>query len=105
MDYKDIASKVLEAVGGKKNLTAAAHCATRLRLVLNDTDEVNKKAIDEIEAIKGTFENDGQFQIILGAGVVDEVYKEFIKMTDIETMTKKEVKEVAKKKTKNPLLR
>ena len=97
--------QVLEAVGGKKNLTAAAHCATRLRLVLNDTDEVNKKAIDEIEAIKGTFENDGQFQIILGAGVVDEVYKEFIKMTDIETMTKKEVKEVAKKKTKNPLLR
>ncbi|MGG7142153.1 sucrose-specific PTS transporter subunit IIBC [Clostridium nigeriense] len=105
MDYKDIAREVLEAIGGKENVVGAAHCATRLRLVLNDIKKINQKEMDQIEAVKGTFENDGQYQIILGPGVVDEVYKQFIKMTNIESMTKKEVKEVAKNKVKNPILR
>lgn len=77
-NYKEIGSQILSNIGGKENVVSAAHCATRLRLVLKDDSKINVKAIEEMPAVKGSFNTSGQFQVILGSGVVDEVYKEFI---------------------------
>ena len=83
MDYNSIARQILENVGGKENLISAAHCATRLRLVIADNDKCNSKGVENIDAVKGVFFASGQMQIILGTGTVNKVYDEFIKIGGI----------------------
>lgn len=78
MDHKSVAQRVLKDVGGAGNIVAAAHCATRLRLVLKNQDKVDQAAIDNDEDLKGSFLNAGQFQIIVGPGDVSEVHKHLI---------------------------
>ena len=78
MDHKSVAQRVLKDVGGASNIVAAAHCATRLRLVLKNQDKVDQAAIDNDEDLKGSFLNAGQFQIIVGPGDVNEVHKHLI---------------------------
>ena len=78
MDHARVAKTVLTAVGGPDNISAAAHCATRLRLVLNDLDIVDNDALDNDPDIKGTFTAGGLFQIIVGPGDVDVVFKELV---------------------------
>ena len=78
MDHKSVAQRVLKDVGGVGNIVAAAHCATRLRLVLKNQDKVDQAAIDNDEDLKGSFLNAGQFQIIVGPGDVNEVHKYLI---------------------------
>ena len=78
MDHKSVAQRVLKDVGGAGNIVAAAHCATRLRLVLKSQDKVDQVAIDNDEDLKGSFLNAGQFQIIVGPGDVNEVHKHLI---------------------------
>lgn len=78
MDHKSVAQRVLKDVGGASNIVAAAHCATRLRLVLKNQDKVDQAAIDNDEDLKGSFLNAGQFQIIVGPGDVNEVHKYLI---------------------------
>lgn len=97
-NYKGTAEQILENVGGKENLVSVAHCATRLRLVLKDDTKINLKEIEEIDLVKGNFNNGGQFQIILGTGIVDEVAKEFIAISNISESTKEEVKKKGEKK-------
>ena len=77
MDYKHAAQQVLDAIGGASNIVSAAHCATRLRLVIADNDKVDKKALENAEGAKGVFEAQGQLQIIFGTGTVNKVYDEF----------------------------
>ena len=60
MDHKSVAQRVLKDVGGVGNIVAAAHCATRLRLVLKNQDKVDQAAIDNDEDLKGSFLNAGQ---------------------------------------------
>ncbi len=103
-NYSKVASKILEVLGGKENLVSAAHCATRLRVVLNNQELVDEKKLETIELVKGSFLNGGQFQIILGAGIVDEVYAEFIKLSGLNETSKEELKKVADTKL-NPLQR
>lgn len=78
MDHKSVAQRVLKDVGGAGNIVAAAHCATRLRLVLKNQDKVDQAAIDNDEDLKGSFLNASQFQIIVGPGDVNEVHKHLI---------------------------
>ena len=78
MDHKSVAQRVLKDVGGTGNIVAAAHCATRLRLVLKNQDKVDQAAIDNDEDLKGSFLNAGQFQVIVGPGDVNEVHKYLI---------------------------
>jgi len=78
VDHKSVAQRVLKDVGGAGNIVAAAHCATRLRLVLKNQDKVDQAAIDNDEDLKGSFLNAGQFQIIVGPGDVNEVHKHLI---------------------------
>lgn len=96
--YDRVAEKILEAIGGRDNVISASHCATRLRLVLQDDKRVNTKALEEIDLVKGQFLSGGQFQVIIGAGTVDEVYQEFIQLTGIETSNKDDLKKEADQK-------
>lgn len=52
--YEEIAKEVVEAVGGKENIASFAHCATRLRIMVNDESKIDKERVDEIEKVKGT---------------------------------------------------
>lgn len=101
-NYSLISKEILENIGGKENVISAAHCATRLRLVLKDDTKINIKEIENMPAVKGNFNNSGQFQIILGPGVVDEVYKEFIKEANIGESSKADLKKDAESKL-NPI--
>ena len=71
MDYRKTAQDILDHVGGSKNIASAAHCATRLRLVIADNKKVSKEALENVDGVKGVFEASGQLQIILGTGTVN----------------------------------
>ena len=92
LDYAKAARETLDAVGGASNVISAAHCATRLRLVIADNSKVDKAAVDEIEGAKGNFEASGQLQIIFGTGTVNKVYEEFISQGGITAASKEEAK-------------
>jgi len=92
LDYAQAAKETLEAVGGASNVISAAHCATRLRLVIADNSKVDKAAVDDILGAKGNFEASGQLQIIFGTGTVNKVYEEFISQGGITAASKEEAK-------------
>ena len=95
MDYNKCAAQILDAIGGKDNLASAAHCATRLRLVIADNEKVKKSVLENIDGVKGVFEAQGQLQIIIGTGTVNKVYAEFIKIAGVEAASKDDVKKAA----------
>ena len=95
MDYRKTAQEILGHVGGSKNIVSAAHCATRLRLVIADNSKADKSAIENVDGVKGVFEASGQLQIILGTGTVNKVFDEFISIAGITASTKAEAKEAA----------
>ena len=98
MDYRKTAQDILDKVGGGKNIVSAAHCATRLRLVIADNSKADKTAIENVEGVKGVFEASGQLQIILGTGTVNKVFDEFISIAGITASSKAEAKEAAAQK-------
>ena len=104
MDYRESAKQVFELIGGKSNLISAAHCATRLRLVVADESVCKKGAIENVDGVKGVFSASGQLQIIFGTGTVNKVYEEFIAVAGITAASKDEVKQAAAKKG-NPFQR
>ncbi|MBE5863395.1 MAG: PTS beta-glucoside transporter subunit IIBCA [Lachnospiraceae bacterium] len=99
MDYRKCASEILDGIGGKENLASAAHCATRLRLVIADNGKVKKAQLEGTDGVKGVFEAAGQLQIIIGTGTVNKVYDEFIALAGIEAASKEEVKAAAAAKS------
>ena len=98
MDYRKTAQDILDHVGGSKNIASAAHCATRLRLVIADNKKVSKEALENVDGVKGVFEASGQLQIILGTGTVNNVFAEFIDIAGITASSKAEAKEAAAEK-------
>lgn len=100
-DYAKIAREVIAAVGGAENIRSAAHCATRLRLIVADRDKADDEKVGEIDAVKGTFFTAGQYQIIFGTGHVNRVYEQIVQLGIAET-TASEAKE-AKMEGKNQL--
>lgn len=95
MDYRQTAKEILTWIGGKENIVSAAHCATRLRLVIGDNSKADKTKLENVDGVKGVFEASGQLQIILGTGTVNKVYDEFISMAGISAASKDEVKQAA----------
>lgn len=99
MDYKKVAQQVLECVGGGENLVSAAHCATRLRMVIADNGKCSKEKLEQIDGVKGVFEASGQLQVIFGTGVVNKVFEEFAPLAGIDVAsTKDDVKKAAASK-------
>ncbi|MFP1773669.1 sucrose-specific PTS transporter subunit IIBC [Lonsdalea quercina] len=104
MDIKATAASLLTLLGGKDNIASAAHCATRLRLVLKDDNKADKAAIEKLDGVKGCFQNSGQMQVIFGSGLVNKVHAEFIKAAGVNESSKAEAASAAAKKL-NPLQR
>ena len=101
--FEKEAKDLLDAIGGKENVTAVSHCATRMRFVLGDGKKANVKAIEAIPAVKGTFTNAGQFQVIIGNDV-PIFYNDFTAVSGIEGVSKEAAKSAAKS-NQNPLQR
>ena len=75
--YLAITKQIVDLVGGKENIQASTHCATRLRVVLKDYDGINTDDFDNVDLAKGAFFAGNQLQIIFGAGLVNEIYEVF----------------------------
>lgn len=95
--FQQEAKDLLQAVGGKDNISAVTHCATRMRFVLNDDSKADIKAIENIPAVKGTFTNAGQFQVIIGNDV-PIFYNDFTAVSGVEGVSKEQVKAAGAKK-------
>ncbi|ADC49526.1 MULTISPECIES: sucrose-specific PTS transporter subunit IIBC [Alkalihalophilus] len=110
MDTKKVAHELVDLLGGADNVVSATHCATRLRIVLNDDDKPDKSQIEELDGVKGVFKASGQYQVIFGTGLVNKVYAEFAELTGLGTKDtdggEKQVDHAdAAKKKMNPLAR
>ena len=95
LDYRKCAEEIAANIGGGSNVVSAAHCATRLRLVIADNSKINKKALEEVDGVKGLFESNGQLQLIIGTGTVNKVYDEFLAVTGASAASKEDVKAAA----------
>lgn len=85
--YQADAEKLLHDIGGKENIAAVSHCATRMRFVLNDPGKADQKAIEDIPSVKGMFTNAGQFQVIIGNDV-STFYNDFVAVSGVEGVSK-----------------
>lgn len=97
-NYRETARKITEIVG-KDNIISATHCATRLRLIVKDKESIDEKKLEKVPMVKGTFFNAGQYQIILGTGIVNKVYAEIEKM-NLKTLSKEEQDTIVKSQQK-----
>lgn len=104
MDYKETAKRLIELLGGKENIISAAHCATRLRLVMKDESKIDQAQVEELDGVKGAFSSSGQYQIIFGTGLVNKVFDAFSKEADIEREEHVNHQDAAKEKL-NPAAR
>lgn len=95
LDYHRCAEEIFSHLGGRENIVSAAHCATRLRLVIADNSKVDKDALENVDGVKGLFESNGQLQLIIGTGTVNKVYDEFLSITGMTAATKADVKAAA----------
>ncbi|WP_208560529.1 PTS system trehalose-specific EIIBC component [Marinilactibacillus kalidii] len=93
-DFKTDAKELLDAIGGKENVNAVTHCATRMRFVLDDPSGADVKRIEDIPSVKGTFTQAGQFQVIIGNRVAD-FYNEFSDVSGLEGVSKDDVKKAS----------
>ncbi|WP_071458489.1 PTS system trehalose-specific EIIBC component [Bacillus massilinigeriensis] len=93
--YTEPAKELLEHIGGKENIAAVTHCATRMRFVLHDPNKANMEKIEAIKLVKGTFTQAGQFQVIIGNEVAS-FYNEFKKLSGVDETSKDEAKVAAK---------
>lgn len=95
-NYAEDAKQLLRLVGGKENIAAVSHCMTRMRFALVDPEKADVPAIEAMQAVKGSFTQSGQFQVIIGNTVAD-FYNDFVKTAGIEGVSKDAVKQAAKK--------
>lgn len=97
MDYSKVAKEILKYLGGEGNVASAAHCATRLRVILKDEKKADVKKIEKIDAVKGVFNSSGQLQIIIGQGTVNKVYNAFTEGTSIQQASLSDTKKAGAK--------
>ena len=95
LDYRKCAEEIFSHLGGRDNIISAAHCATRLRLVIADNSKVDAKALEDVEGVKGMFNSNGQLQLIIGTATVNKVYEEFLAVSGMSAATKADVKAAA----------
>lgn len=100
--FENDVKKILKAVGGEENVSVATHCITRLRFVLKNDKIVDEVALKNIDLVKGHFNANGQFQVIIGPGTVDRAYDYMLSITNIQAVSKDDAKNEAAKKL-NPI--
>lgn len=101
---KKSVEEIIEALGGKENIVTASHCVTRLRLALLDEGKVQKEELDTLDLVKGSFSANGQFQVVIGPGLVEKAYAHLLELTSLEKASKQELKD-ATEKNLNPIQR
>lgn len=101
-EYLEISKQIVACIGGMENIQGTAHCATRLRIVLQDNSLANIEKLEEIHKVKGAFIAGNQLQLIFGAGVVNDVYDVFAEYTHTQNMSLGDLKEQSNKK-QNPV--
>jgi PTS system sucrose-specific IIC component len=97
-NYQESARQIVELIG-KDNIISATHCATRLRLIVKDKEAIDEKRLEKVPFVKGTFFNAGQYQVILGTGIVNKVYAEMEQM-NLKTLSKQEQDAIIKQQQK-----
>lgn len=97
MENKDIAKAVIEAIGGRDNVSSVTHCATRLRVMVKDEAKIDKDRVENLEKVQGAFFNSGQYQIIFGTGTVNKIYDEVVELGLPTSSTGEQKAEAAKK--------
>ena len=97
MENKDIAKAVIEAIGGRDNVSSVAHCATRLRVMVKDEAKIDKDRVENLEKVQGAFFNSGQYQSIFGTGTVNKIYDEVVALGLPTSSTGEQKAEAAKK--------
>ena len=102
--YEKIAGEIVRLAGGRDNILGVAHCATRLRLVLEDNDRADTGGIENVDLVKGVFVAGDQLQIIFGAGLVNDVCQVLAESIHMDSMSLGDLKSKANKKM-NPLQR
>lgn len=102
--YEAIASEIVQLAGGRENILGVAHCATRLRLVLEDNDKADISSIENVNLVKGVFVAGDQLQIIFGAGLVNDVCQVLAESLHMDSMSLGDLKTKANKRM-NPLQR
>lgn len=102
--YEKIAEELTRLAGGRNNILGIAHCATRLRLVLEDNDKADIHAIEDVDLVKGVFVAGDQLQIIFGAGLVNDVCQVLAESLHMDSMSLGDLKTKANKRM-NPLQR
>lgn len=93
--FKEDATELLAAIGGKENIAAVSHCITRMRYVLVDPKIADIARIEAIPSVKGTFTQAGQFQVIIGNEVAD-FFDDFTEVSGVSGVSKSEVKSMSK---------
>lgn len=93
--YETIATQVIDLAGGKENILGVAHCATRLRLVLEDNDKADIKAIEDVDLVKGVFVAGDQVQIIFGTGIVNDICQVVAETIHMDSMSLGDLKSKA----------
>ncbi|MFZ2464600.1 MAG: sucrose-specific PTS transporter subunit IIBC [Caldibacillus thermoamylovorans] len=91
-----IVEELIEAIGGKDNIISAAHCATRLRLMVKDKEKIDQERVENLDKVKGAFFNSGQYQVIFGTGTVNRMYEEAMKLGISGTTKAEQAQEAAK---------
>lgn len=104
LNHQAAAEQLLDAVGGAQNIVSAAHCATRMRLVIADDSKVDKEKLEAVEGAKGNFQAAGQLQVIYGTGTVNKVYDAFVALPGVHATSKAEAAQTAQAKA-NPFQR
>lgn len=99
--YAEDARQLLKLIGGRENISAVSHCMTRMRFVLNDPGMADVPGIEAMKAVKGSFTQSGQFQVIIGNTVAD-FYNDFVKVAGVEGVSKNAVSQAAKKNQNLP---
>ena len=105
MDFKKVVNEVVEHSGGVDNIRSVVHCATRLRLELNNENKYDKDKLEDIEGVKGVFFNNGQLQLIFGSGLVQQVYAAYNEVYKGEASDESSTKDETKGPKGNPLQR
>ena len=94
--FEQDAKALLDLVGGKDNIAAVTHCATRMRFALVDPAKAKVADIEKLASVKGTFTQAGQFQVIIG-NAVSEFYKDFARLSGVSEASKEDVKRASEK--------
>lgn len=90
MDYRQVARQLVPLMGGKDNISSAIHCATRLRVILEDESNLDLNAIDAVKGVKASFRKAGQVQVVFGSNAINDVYDAFVNVAQIDDSSQKE---------------